>query len=325
MKIQRFGAPAALALVGALALSACGGQQAEGGSAAQSGRRAPPSAAPSPSDGSSTVGPLTSAAAELFMTENTGVNITVGTSGTGGGFKKFCEGQTQVSNASRPIKDEEKAACEAKGIEYQEIVVANDALTVVANKDNSFLECLTVEELKTLWEPAADRQGHHVEPGQLLVPRRATSSSTARAPTPAPSTTSPTRSTVRRARPAPTTSRPRTTTSSCRVSSGDKNALGYFGYTYFEENADALKAIEVDSGKGCVAPSAETARDGSYAPLSRPLYIYVDKKAYASNAALKAFISFYVENDAEDRRGREVHPAEREQKKTAQDELTALG
>ena len=106
------------------------------------------------------------------MTENTGVNITVGTSGTGGGFKKFCEGQTQISNASRPIKDEEKAACDAKGIEYQEIVVANDALTVVANKDNDFLKCLTVEELEDALGARRDRQGHDVEPGQPHVPRR---------------------------------------------------------------------------------------------------------------------------------------------------------
>ena len=156
MKIQRFGAPAALALVGALALSACGGQQAASGSSELRLRRRAALSGSITSDGSSTVGPLTAAAAELFMTENTGVNVSVGTSGTGGGFEKFCEGETDISNASRPIKDEEKAACEAKGIEYSEIIVANDALTVVVNKDNDFVKCLTVEELKTLWEPAAE-------------------------------------------------------------------------------------------------------------------------------------------------------------------------
>ena len=155
MKIQRFGVSAAFVLAGALALSACGGQQAESGSGSTGTDGAAALSGSIASDGSSTVGPLTSAAAELFMTENTGVQITVGTSGTGGGFKKFCEGQTQLSNASRPIKDEEKAACAANGIEYQEVIVANDALTVVVNKENDFITCLTTKELATLWGPEA--------------------------------------------------------------------------------------------------------------------------------------------------------------------------
>ena len=245
------------------------------------------------------------------MAENTGVNITVGTSGTGGGFKKFCEGQTQISNASRPIKDEEKAACEAKGIEFQEIVVANDALTVVANKDNDFLKCLTVEELKTLWEPAADRQGHDVEPGQPLVPGGATSSCTAPAPTRARSTTSPPRSTVRRARPAPTTSRPRTTTSSSRASRATRTRWATSATPTSRRTPTRSRPSRSTAAKGCVAPSAETARDGSYAPLSRPLFIYVDKKAYDANPALKEFVGFYVENEAKIAEAAQVHPAER--------------
>ena len=214
------------------------------------------------------------------MTENTGVNITVGTSGTGGGFKKFCEGQTQLSNASRPIKDEEKAACEAKGIEYQEIVVANDALTVVANKDNTFLTCLTVEEPKTLWEPAATGKvttWNQVNPSfpaeDITLYGPGTDSE--------PSTTSPPRSTVRRAPRAPTTSRPRTTTSSSRASRATRT-LRATSASLLRGERRRPQGVEVDNGKGCVAPSAETARDGSYAPLSRPLYIYIDKKAYAS-------------------------------------------
>ena len=259
------------------------------------------------------------------MTENTGVNITVGTSGTGGGFKKFCEGQTQMSNASRPIKDEEKAACDAKGIEFQEIVVANDALTVVANKDNAFLKCLTVEELKTLWGPEADRQGHQRGTRSTPPSRPRTSSSTAPAPTPARSTTSPPRSTVRRVRPAPTTSPPRTTTSSSRASPATRMPWATSATPTSRRTRSALKAVEVDNGKGCVAPSAETARDGSYAPLSRPLFIYVDKKAWASNPALKAFVDFYVENETKVAEAAKYIPLSDEQKKTAQDELTALG
>ncbi len=323
MKIQRLGASAALVIVGTLALSACGGQ-ASGGSGDSAGSSSAALSGAISSDGSSTVGPLTSAAAELFMTENSGVNITVGTSGTGGGFKKFCEGQTQISNASRPIKDEEKAACAAKGIEYQEIVVANDALTVVANKDNAFLKCLTVEELKKLWEPAAT--------GKVTTWNQVNSAFPAEDITLyGPGTDSGTfdyfTAEVNGEEGASRTDYEPSEDDNVIVQgvSGDKNASGYFGYTYFEENADALTAVQVDNGEGCVSPSADTARDGSYAPLSRPLYIYIDKKAWASNPALKALVTFYVENDAKVAEAAKYIPLSDEQKKTAQEELVALG
>ena len=321
MKISRFGAPAALALAGALTLSACGGQQADSDAAAATGAALSGSIA---SDGSSTVGPLTSAAAELFMTENTGVNITVGTSGTGGGFKKFCEGQTQVSNASRPIKDEEKAACEAKGIEYQEVVVANDALTIVANKENTFLKCLTVAELKTLWEPAATGKvttWNQVNPSfpaeDIKLYGPGTDSGTFDYFT----------DEINGEEGASRTDYEPSEDDNVIVQgvSGDENALGYFGFTYFEENAEALTAVQVDSGEGCISPSSETARDGSYAPLSRPLYIYIDKKAWASNPALKSFVTFFVDNEARVAEAAKFIPLSEEQKKTAQDELAALG
>ena len=323
MKITRIGASAALALAGALALSACGGQAAGTGSG-ESGTGAAALSGSIASDGSSTVGPLTSAAAELFMTENTGVNITVGTSGTGGGFKKFCEGQTQISNASRPIKDEEKAACDAKGIEYQEIVVANDALTIVANKENTFLKCLTVEELKTLWEPAATGKvttWNQVNPSfpaeDIKLYGPGTDSGTFDYFT----------DEINGEEGASRTDYEPSEDDNVIVQgvSGDPNALGYFGYTYFEENADALTAVQVDNGKGCVSPSSETARDGSYAPLSRPLYVYIDKKAFAADPALKSFITFYVENETKVAEAAKFIPLSDEQKKTAQDELAALG
>ena len=323
MKITRIGASAALALAGTLALSACGGQAAGTGSG-ESGTGAAALSGSIASDGSSTVGPLTSAAAELFMTENTGVNITVGTSGTGGGFKKFCEGQTQISNASRPIKDEEKAACDAKGIEYQEIVVANDALTIVANKENTFLKCLTVEELKTLWEPAATGKvttWNQVNPSfpaeDIKLYGPGTDSGTFDYFT----------DEINGEEGASRTDYEPSEDDNVIVQgvSGDPNALGYFGYTYFEENADALTAVQVDNGKGCVSPSSETARDGSYAPLSRPLYVYIDKKAFAADPALKSFITFYVENETKVAEAAKYIPLSDEQKKTAQDELAALG
>jgi phosphate transport system substrate-binding protein len=322
VKISRFGASAALTLAGALALSACGGQASGSGSGTSGGGAGLSGAIAS--DGSSTVGPLTSAAAELFMTDNSGVNITVGTSGTGGGFKKFCEGQTQISNASRPIKDEEKAACAAKGIEYQEIIVANDALTVVANKDNTFLKCLTVDELKKLWEPAATgkvtkwNQVNSAFPAEdIKLYGPGTDSGTFDYFT----------AEINGEEGASRTDYEPSEDDNVIVQgvSGDKNASGYFGYTYYEENEATLKAVEVDDGKGCVAPSAEAAKDGSYAPLSRPLFIYIDKKAWASNSALKAFVSFYVENDAKVAEAAKYIPLSDEQKKTAQDELAALG
>ena len=322
MKILRFGAPVAVALAGALALSACGGQQAESEAAADGGAAALSGSISS--DGSSTVGPLTSAAAEVFMTENPGVNITVGTSGTGGGFKKFCEGQTQVSNASRPIKDEEKAACAAKGIEYQEVIVANDALTIVANKENSFLTCLTVDELKTLWGPEATgkvTKWNQVNPSfpaeDIKLYGPGTDSGTFDYFT----------DEINGEEGASRTDYEPSEDDNVIVQgvSGDPNALGYFGFTYFEENAEALKAIEVDNGEGCVAPSSETARDGSYAPLSRPLFIYIDKKAWTSNPALKSFITYFVENETQVAEAAKFIPLSDEQKKTAQDELAALG
>ena len=322
MKIQRFGVSAAFVLAGALALSACGGQEAESGSPGTDGAAALSGSIAS--DGSSTVGPLTSAAAELFMTENTGVQITVGTSGTGGGFKKFCAGQTQLSNASRPIKDEEKAACEAAGIEYQELIVANDALTVVVNKENTFVKCLTVPELNTLWGPEATdkiKTWNQVNPAFPADPIKLYG----------PGTDSGTfdyfTDVINGEEGASRTDYEPSEDDNVIVQgvSGDKNALGYFGFTFYEENADALTAVQVDGGQGCVSPSSDTARDGTYAPLSRPLYIYVDKKAFASNPALKGFVNYFIENETAVAEAAKFIPLSDEQKKTAQDELAALG
>ncbi|HNV41611.1 MAG TPA: PstS family phosphate ABC transporter substrate-binding protein [Ornithinibacter sp.] len=324
MKIQRFGGSAAFVLAGALALSACGGQEAESGSGATGADGAAALSGAISSDGSSTVGPLTESAAELFMGENGGVQITVGTSGTGGGFKKFCEGQTQLSNASRPIKDEEKAACAANGIDFQELVVANDAMTVVVNKENTFAKCLTVQELNTMWAPEATgkiMKWNQVNPAfpadNLKLYGPGTDSGTFDYFT----------DEINGEEGASRTDYEPSEDDNIIVQgvSGDKNALGYFGFTFFEENADKLNAVEIDNGEGCVAPSSETARDGSYAPLSRPLFIYVDKKAFAENAALKSFVNFFIENDTAIAEAAQYIPLSDEQKKTAQDELAALG
>jgi len=274
-------------------------------------------------DGSSTVFLISAAVAESYK-KAAGGDAAVGASGTGGGFKKFCAGQTQLSNASRPIKDEEKAACEAAGIEYQELIVANDALTVVVNKENTFVKCLTVPELNTLWGPEATDKittWNQVNPAFPAEPIKLYG----------PGTDSGTfdyfTDVINGEEGASRTDYEPSEDDNVIVQgvSGDKNALGYFGFTFYEENADALTAVQVDGGQGCVSPSSDTARDGTYTPLSRPLYVYVDKKAFASNPALKGFVSYFIENETAIAEAAKFIPLSDEQKKTAQDELAALG
>ena len=288
---------AALPIVGlTLTLSACGGQtQASGGSG---GNGSGGVSGEVVVDGSSTVQPLTSAAGELFAEQEPGVNVSVATSGTGGGFEKFCQGQTDISDASRPIKDEEKAICEKNGITYSELHVATDALTVVVSKDNDFVDCLTTDELKTMWGPQAEDKvttwkqvnaEFPDEPLELYGP--GTDSGTFDYFT----------DEINGEEGVSRTDYNASEDDNVIVQgvSGSANALGYFGYTYFEENADALKAVEIDSGAGCVAPSAEAAQDGTYAPLARPLFIYVSNNAAAEKPQVKAFIDFYATNDAD--------------------------
>jgi phosphate transport system substrate-binding protein len=286
--------PAGIAL--ALVLAGCGGQnQAEadgGGEAAAGGDTVSGEVV---SDGSSTVQPLTAAAGELYAQEQPGVNVSVATSGTGGGFEKFCQGQTDISNASRPISEEEKAICEENGVEFTELRVATDALTVVTSADNDFVDCLTTEELATIWGP--DSEGKVTrwsqvnpdfpdEPLELYGP--GTDSGTFDYFT----------DEINGEEGASRSDYNASEDDNVLVQgvTGSPNALGYFGFTYYEENADSLKAISIDSGDGCVEPSAETARDGSYTPLARPLFIYVANSSYAEKPQVAAFVDYYVEN-----------------------------
>ena len=271
-------------------------------------------------DGSSTVGPYTTAAAEKFQSEQPNVQVTVGVSGTGGGFERFCRGETDLSNASRPIKDEEATICKDAGIDYVEFQVANDALTVVVNKDNDWVDCLTTDQLKKIWEP--ELEGEELEGRRPVVSGRGRSSSSARARTRARSTTSPARSTARRARAAPTTPRARTTTRPSPASAGEKGGLGYFGFSYFEENQDTLKALEIDGGDGCVAPSVATAQDGTYKPLSRPLFIYVKKDALA-RPEVEAFLRFVLDNETSIAETSQFVPLTEEQLTKAKSDLDA--
>ena len=287
MTRTRTAAIAALAISSALVLAACGG--GSGGDSSGSDLTGAVRI-----DGSSTVYPLTALAAEDFMAANPGVQVTVAASGTGGGFEKFCRGETDANDASRAIKDAEAAACAEAGIDFAQLTVATDALTVVVNKENTWATCLTVEELAKIWAPDSTvsnwnevRADFPDEPLKLFGP--GTDSGTfdyftdeingEEGASRADYTPSEDDNVI------------------VQGVSGSKGGLGYFGFTYYEENADKLNAVEIDGGAGCVAPSAENAQNGTYTPLSRPLFVYPSKQALAQ-PQVKAFFDFYVANDA---------------------------
>ncbi len=244
-------------------------------------------------DGSSTVFPITEGVAEEFQKEYRGqYRVTVGVSGTGGGFEKFCRGETDISDASRPIKESEAQKCAENGIEYIEMPVAFDGLTVVANPQNNWADAMTVEELKTVWEPEAqgtvdswndvrsswpDRELALFGPGsdsgtfdyftEVIVGEESASRGDYTA----------------------------SEDDNVLVQgvASNENALGYFGYAYYVENQDRLKALGVDNGNGAVKPSQETIESGDYKPLSRPLYIYV-KKSALEKPEVEEFVNFYM-------------------------------
>jgi phosphate transport system substrate-binding protein len=245
-------------------------------------------------DGSSTVGPLTTSAAELFREEQPGVNVTVGTSGTGGGFERFCAGETDISDASRPIKaDEEAPLCKDAGIEYTELQVAVDALTIVVNSQNDWVDCLTVDQLNAIWKPGSKIKNWQDVPGgdypdqALALAGPGTDSGTF------DYFTDEINGEEGASRSDYTASEDDNVI--VQAVSGDEGALGYFGFTYYEENQDKLKALAVDGGEGCIDPSAESAQDGSYTPLSRPLFVYVKNESLAK-PEVAAFLRFYFDN-----------------------------
>jgi len=249
-------------------------------------------------DGSSTVYPITEAVAEEFQKANPGVKATIGISGTGGGFKKFCGGETDISDASRPIKPTEVEACAANKIEYIELPIAYDGLAVIVNPKNDWVDCLTVADLKKMWEPEA--QG------------KVTKWSQVRDAWPAndlhlfgPGVDSGTYDYFTEAIVGKEHSSRGDFQSSeddntlVQGIGSDKSALGFFGYAYYEENKAKLKLLGIDdgkdeNGKGCIKPSRESVEKGEYQPLARPLFIYV-KKQSAERPEIQKFISFYLE------------------------------
>lgn len=270
----------------AIALAACGGDAAEEGSDAASGTVAV--------DGSSTVFPMSNAAYELLNEENPDVKVTVGQAGTGGGFEKFCAGATDISDASRPIKEDEEApVCADAGIEYTELQVATDALTVVVHPDLA-VDCLTVDQLIALWGPDSTvKNWNELDPSfpdqeiALFGPGTDSGTYDYMAADVIGADSESTR-----------TDYEASEDDNVLVTgvSGTPGATGYFGYTYYEENTESLKALAIDNGAGCVEPSAESAQAGDYAPLARPLFIYVNNASYNDNAAVAAYVDFYIEN-----------------------------
>jgi phosphate transport system substrate-binding protein len=315
----------ALLLAALLLLAGCGGGRggedeaggtttAAGGDGDLSGRIQ--------ADGSSTVGPLTTAAAERFQQQNSGVQVTVGVSGTGGGFERFCRGETDLSNASRAIKDEEAAICETAGIEPVEFQVANDALTVVVNKDNDWVTCLTVEQLAKIWGPGSKvKNWNDVDPAfpdqELSLFGPGTDSGTFDYFT----------DEINGEEGASRSDFSASEDDNNTVTgvSGEKGGLGYFGFSYFEENQDALKAVEIDGGGGCVAPSVENAQNGTYKPLSRPLYIYA-KKESLQKPEVAAFLQYLLDNETAIAEAAQFVPLTDEQLEQARSDLeTATG
>jgi len=243
-------------------------------------------------DGSSTVGPFAQAAAEEFQAQNPGVRITVGTSGTGGGFEKFCAGETDISDASRPIDEEEEVPlCEKGGVSYKEVQVANDGVSVVTNKDIS-VDCMTTKQLKELWEQGSkvdslSQIDSKLPDQQLSLFGPGTDSGTFEFFT--EEINGEEGNTRKDYQPSEDDN------VLVQGVSGESGGLGYFGFSYYEQNQDKLNLVSVNSGAGCVAPSQESIASGEYKPLSRPLYMYPSDKALRK-PEVKAFIDYVVEN-----------------------------
>jgi len=269
-------------------------------------------------DGSSTVFPFTQAAAELFNEEQPDVRITVGQSGTGGGFEKFCAGETDISGASRPIKDDEEVpVCEKAGVTYGEVQVANDGIAVVINKGLA-VDCLTVEQLKQVWNKGSKVKSlKEVDPKlpdtKLSLYGAGTDSGTFDFFT----------DEINGEEGATRDDYQASEDDNQLVTGveGDEGGLGYFGFSYYEGAADKLNLVGVDSGDGCVKPSKETVQDGTYKPLARPLFLYPAGKSIAK-PEVKAFMEFVIANQEKIADSAKIVPLTEEQAAAAKEELT---
>jgi len=303
--IPRTARTGAFILAAALIAAACGG----GGSTAAPGTGSPATQGPGTTtaaltgkitiDGSSTVYPVTQAIAEEFNKANPGVDLTVGFAGTGGGFKKFCNGEIDLNDASRPIKTEDTAEaksegtlCREAGVEWLELGVATDALSVVVSNSNTFIDCITTAQLRTIWDAGSTvTKWSDVDPSWPAEPLALFG----------PGADSGTfdyfteviNGKAKQSRSDYTPSED----DNALVTgvAGNQYALGYFGYSYLEENLDKIRALKIDSGSGCIEPSSETVNGGTYKPLARPLFIYPSKGAL-ERPEFAAFLQFYLDN-----------------------------
>jgi phosphate transport system substrate-binding protein len=283
----------AIAAILALAVVACGDDEDSNGNAsAASGEEL---SGKITIDGSSTVFPFAEAAAELFNEEQPDVQVTVGSSGTGGGFEKFCAGETDISNASRPIKDDEEVpVCEKAGIEFTEIQVVNDGISVVTNKELT-VDCLTTDQLKELWN-----KGSSVGSLADLDPSFPDTELSLYGPGTDSGTFDFFTGEINGEEGVTREDYEASEDDNTLVTgvSGDPGGLGYFGFSYYEANADKLNLVGVDAGEGCVKPSAETIQDGSYKPLARPIFMYPSTEAM-QRPEVKAFMHFTLDNEVE--------------------------
>jgi phosphate transport system substrate-binding protein len=281
-----------MAACGALALgaAACGGDDNDGNASANTGGG--DLSGNIKIDGSSTVAPFAQAAQEAFQGQNPNVKITVGTSGTGGGFEKFCAGETDISDASRPIKpDEEAPVCKKAGIDYKEIQVANDGIAVVTNPDLK-VDCLTTDQLKKLWN-----KGSKVKSLSEIDPKLPDEQLSLFGPGTDSGTFDFFTEKINGEEGVSRDDYQPSEDDNVLVQgiAGEPGGLGYFGHSYYEQNKDKLNLVKVDGGDGCVEPTVETIQSGEYMPLSRPLFMYPSTKALR-RPEVKAFLKYVVDN-----------------------------
>ena len=269
-------------------------------------------------DGSSTVYPFAQAAAEGFQSENPDAKVTVGESGTGGGFEKFCAGETYISDASREIDSEEEVpVCKKNGVSYAQVQVANDGIAIVTNPDLK-ITCLTTDQLNQLWKKGStvtdyNQLGSGTPAGEVSLFGPGTDSGTFDFFT----------EEINGEKGNTRTDYQPNEDDNVLVQGveGDKTALGYFGYSYYESNADKLNLVAVDAGSGCVKPSVETIQNGTYKPLSRALYMYVNTASLADKPQVKAFIDYAVDNAEATAKTAQIVPLTAEQLSTAKSDL----
>ena len=247
-------------------------------------------------DGSSTVGPFTSEAARQFNERNKNVAIDVDISRTGSGLERFCSGETDIANASRPIDQDEAEACAEAGIDYVELQVANDAITVAIHTPilYDWVTCLSVAQLRRIWEPESKVSNwNQVDPSFPDVPLRLYGAGTGSG------TFDYFTFVINGERGASRTDYAATDDDNDTVEgvADDRGALGYFGFSYYQEHEDLFTALEIDGGDGCVAPSVDSVQNGTYKPLSRPLFVYVNESSLEEKPVVRQFVRFMLENE----------------------------